>query len=591
MLGRVSRRSLNGKVRICDSLKNEKDELIVWWYGGITKNYRAGTVPKVVVFFRKLDKDNKLGIFVRKDIALTFLGLLRIGSIWQAGSCRSEAVFPFLHEKFDVDFSQESWKFVSPAQAVQSGESNPISQIDYQLPFSFDRNWLLDFPLKDGGNLLIPCLEFLVRCYGRSEEVPRVLATYPWQQVQSRFYLPFDQPAIPNTWSVKLTSRVYNGDIVCLAHMLYDQYAERAAKNIYSQIETSFGNGNPFAFIKVAPWFQGDAQVLVSGLRINNGRTFLALRILGCSDPLEDPIQRDRENSNKADEPAERADVEKAWNGTPRRVLKRPPEIVDLTDDKEPDQGAASVEIEEPEFVVLGEQRIVIDVKRDRATTKSGTPGSGKEPGSFASGEPHGTGRGVGHASIHARPVMESQGMLRDMWKAMGVLKKKHPDSISSVEWFTFEDKYSTEDKPKLVGLKPFEGEEVSTEIRNWLYHDTTKKIARGILVARIMVRGKSIYITEIQRRGYTREDEDGNSTDSEESFKGYIFILNDHAKFESWLRNLLSEIRYKKGVVQKLVGGCPGVAAAFKHSKAIRDVVSCESAVINALSKVGVKI
>lgn len=81
LLSPITRRTLVSKVRICDQLKHEKDELIVWWYGGIVKNYRAESVPKVVVFFRKLDKNGNLGTFEPRYIALTFIGLLRIGSI------------------------------------------------------------------------------------------------------------------------------------------------------------------------------------------------------------------------------------------------------------------------------------------------------------------------------------------------------------------------------------------------------------------------------------------------------------------------------------------------------------------------------
>lgn len=592
LLSPITRRVLVSKVRTCDQLKHEKGELIVWWYGGIVKNYRAESVPKVVVFFRKLDKNGNLGAFEPRYIALTFIGLLRIGSIWKEGECKSEAVMPAEMEKLDLDFTQKTWEFVSPMQAAKPGAENPINQNDYPLPFSHDKNWLIDFPLVNGKNLLIPCTEFFVRYYGRSEEVPRVLATYGWEEVNKRFYIPFDQPVMPNTWPVKLKSRLYNNDVVFLAHMKYDPYTALAAKNINSQIEIAFLNKEPFAFIQAGPWFEGNAQILVSGLWINKGKTFLALRILGGSDPQEAPIQRDRENSNKA-VGSEGADLENPTDGRPPRVLRKPPNIVDLTDDDEPDHGAPTVEVEEPDFVVLGEPRVVVDVKRDRAKTKTVmTLGEGEEPKSYSSGDPYGSGKGVGNASIHARTIMESHGTLRDMWNAMRLLKEKNPKLIKAVEWFTFESGFSSAAEPKMVGLKPFdEDHKVTTEIRNWLFYDVHNKDARGILVARLVVAGKSIYFIEIERRPLTKKNAEGELVESEQSFKGFVIVLNDQSQFESWLGNFLSDVRHVSGVVQKLVASSPGKAAAFVHSKSKDDGVPCESALLNALEKVGVEV
>lgn len=588
-LSPITRQTLKGKVRICGALSKENDELIVWWYGGIKKNYKAETVPLVVVFFRKLDKNGKLGDFERRNIALTFLGLLRIGTIWKNGECNSEAVMPLINEKKYVDFTQDAWKFVSPAQTALPANKNPIDQQDYPLPFAYDKNWLLDFPLENGKNLLIPCLEFLVRCYGRSEEVPRVLTTYGWEEANKRFYAPFDQPVEANTWPVKLTSRMYNGDVVCLAHIKHDEYAERVAKNINSQIEVSFDKKEPFAFITVAPWFQGDAQVLICGLWVNKGKTLLALRIDGCSDPVDVPILRDRENTNKTTVPVDTEPGQSESGWTPR-LLKKQPKIIDLTDEDEPDQGAPTVDVEEPDFVILGESRVVIDVVRERAKkTTVHTIGEGHEPKSFSSGEPHGSEKGVGNASIHARPVMESHGTLRDMWNAMRLLKRSHSNLIKSVEWFTFEDGFNSTDEPKMIGLQPFDKKEkVLTIIRNWLFYDVNNKDPRGILVARMVVADKSIYIIEIERRPRSKKNSEGNLVDAEESFMGFILVLDDQKEFESWLSNFLSDVRHAKGIMQKLVARCPGKAAAFKHSTSKDDGVPCEAAVLNALDKVG---
>lgn len=585
-----------GKIRICEPLQKKSGRLMVWSYGGLKKNQREKTVPIAAVFFRRIDENNQpTGPSFWGDIGLPHLGLLRIGSVWEKGICKADAIMET--HKFDIDFTKGRWNHVSPYSCIQDGQPSPISADDYPLHFPKDRNWLLDFPLDNGRNLLIPCLEFLVRNYGRSVEVPRILTTHHWEEAERHFYDEFDQPVRSGAWPVKLKRRMRNGDVVFLAHAKYDEYAKRAAKEIYSQIEASYDerDDTKYSFIKVAPWFQGAAQIKVSGLWINGGRTFLGLRIMGGSNPQGAIIQRDRENPSKLEDPAEGEGDGEVREGASERVLKKLPDIIDLTDAEAPDQGSSTVDVEEDEYEELGESRVVIDVRRERATASQGKSRKTDEPGKFSSGEAHGGGKGVGKASIHARPVFESHGILHDMWNAMQYLKKARPGRITSVEWFTFEQGFQTSDVPQLIGLKPFDDKEIkdiSAEVRRWpiLSGTQTKNPEpRGLLVTRLQVDGKRIYIVEIQRKPLKKKQEDGSTKDVEESFKGMVFTLDDTGNFGEWLNRLASRIRYVKGVVDRLVRECPGHADTFKHSTASEEKVLCEATVLKALSKIEV--
>lgn len=582
-----------GKIRICEPLQKKSGRLMVWFYGGIKKNQRDNTVPLAAVFFRRLDENNQpTGPSFWEDIGLTHLGLLRIGSVWEKGICKADAIMET--KKLDVDFTEGRWRYTSPYSCIQDGQPSPIIADDYPLRFTQDRNWLLNFPLGNGRNLLIPCLEFLIRFYGRSEEVPRILTTYSWPEAERHFYAEFDQPVRSGAWPVKLKRRMRNGDVVFLAHAKYDEYAKRAAKEIYGQIEASYKERDDtrYSFIKVAPWFQGAAKIKVSGFWINGGRTFLGLRIMGGSDPQGAIIQRDRENPSKVEGPAEGEGDGEIREGNSERVLKKLPDIIDLTDAEAPDQGSPTVDVEENDFEELGEKRVVIDVRRERATVSTGNSRKPDEPGKFSSGEAHGGGKGVGKASIHARPVLESHGVLHDMWDAMQYLKKAHPDRISSVEWFTFDHGFQASGVPQLIGLKPFnddEAERISAEVRRWpILNGTRTKNPepRGLLVTRLVVDGKRIYIVEIQRKPLKKKQEDGSTKDAEESFKGMVFAMDSNSRFNEWLNRLASRIRYVKGVVDRLVRECPGYADTFKHSTTSEERVPCEAAVLNALSK-----
>lgn len=576
------------EVRLKNNLFGNDTEWMAWWYCGIYKNRSAESQPNVLVAFRELSAGGLSDEVIPRRVPLTSLGQVRIGTVWKDGVCRSEAVFDIA--KFLVDFTKGAWKFTSFLEAAKEGTPPPFRQSIYQLQYGADKNWLIEFPFSEGGKLVIPCLEFFSRCYGRSEELKRVLATYPWhggnESHKGRLYSPLDEPEEPGKWKVKLRRRLVNGDAVFLAHAKYDPYTEYMAKSIYAQIESKHDpkNKNP-AFIKVGPWFQGLAQIKAKGIWFDNGKSFLALQVVGCSEPDGVPIIRDRENTNKTGPIGEDADIGSAWAGAPERVLVQSPEIVDLTGDDEPDHGAPTVEIQDLDFEVLGQLRVIIDVRRDHAKSTAGAKSKGADASEFSSGEPHGGGKGVGHASIHARPVMESKGALRDMWDAMLFLQKKKPELIKSVEWFTFEDGFNKDAEMKLIGLLPFdENDEVGVETRNWLYFDTTNKIPRGVLIARMMVGGKMVHIIEIQRRPRKKKGKD-----AEEQFKGLAFVLNDKSSFDEWMRQLRSDIRYVKGIVRRLVGTCPGNAVAFNHAPASDEQVPYEAAVMNALGKIGV--
>ena len=176
---------------------------------------------------------------MRRETVLTHLGLLRIGSVWEKGVSSSRIAYE--ERKFSVSFSPGGWRIVTLDDLRQSGRSlyTAFHDSNYLPQKNQHKTYLIEFDLPDGKHLLIPCTEFFIRVYGRSSEIKRVLATYPWEEVKKRLYRPLDAPASPGTWPVKFTYHVHKHDAILLAHMLYDPYAKRAAKYIYSQFETS----------------------------------------------------------------------------------------------------------------------------------------------------------------------------------------------------------------------------------------------------------------------------------------------------------------------------------------------------------------
>jgi hypothetical protein len=577
-----------------DGLERSSRRRVVWWYGPLRKNFRASSVPNAIVFFRDLNENNELGEIKSAAIALTHLGILRLGSIWKNGtSCTS---LDLKEETFKVSFDPSDYSITSPYEAMEVRRmTNPISPQDYTLLYHADKNQLLDFPLTRGRNLLIPCIEYFVRCYGRSTEVKRVLATYSWENACPRLFGKVDKPQREGVWSIKLAQRLRPSDAVFLAHVWHDKFAQRQARKVYAQLNAQNSPNRRLTFLKIAPWFRGPAEIRVAGLIINDGKTFLGLRITGASNPIGPTIYCESENEpSTMNSGANDAIAGPSWRGWTQK-----PDNLDLTDDDEPDNASGMAEIEEEKFMILGEKRPVYFGSSPNNNHGGTVPVVGTaQVTSYSTGERFGADRGVGYASIHARPVMESQGILREMWNAALALNKFYPELILEVSWFTFEHGFSS-GEPQLIALEPFANEtssagaQIPLDVKNWVFFDVQNQIPRGVLVIKIKTPGTVIYIAEIQRRPYNRtllEEKIEDRAQSGETYKGMVFTLEKQEDFQIWLKIFLNHVRHRKGIVGKLVHACLGQASTFKHVPSSRQSLPLLPAILNALRKMGLK-
>jgi hypothetical protein len=163
---------------------------------------------------------------------------------------------------------------------------------------------------------------------------------------------------------------------------------------------------------------------------------------------------------------------------------------------------------------------------------------------------------------------------------------------IKTVEWYISGSQFCSDLDPKLVTLTPFgKDETVDNKTRNWLYYDTANKKPRGVLIAKMQIENKTIFIVEIQRRKYPKVDNDGSQKIQEESLRVFVFVLDNQESFESWITDLLSKIKYEMGAVRKIIDDCPGNADVFKHPSSESDEISCHRAIVNALRKMGISL
>ena len=554
---------------------------VVCWYNELKKNDRANSQPSVVVSFREYDSQGLFGRIRSAPVSITNLGQLRLGSVVTDGRCRSRLKLP--SEIFSVDFSSTGWTF---GRARAHLGSFPMPR-DNLLRDFVPTGWMLSFPVSRSRSLWIPCVEFFSRCYGRSQELKRVLATYPWELAKRRLFPPLGEPCSADRWLIRLPPQLAAADASFLASARYDRYAQASAMRIYSQIESDYSPERPRVYLRARPWFKGAAELLVRGLWLDEHR-FLALRVDGCSDPAGPSIHLLHDVSETAPDGAD--SVEDNEDGVRLVRRRHEPDVPVLTSDAEPDRGAGYIELQDPDFVVLGTPREVVKVPRPRRSSTSGSLVSDEDPVAFSGGEEYSSGKRVGSARIHAPAVEErtSEGILLGMWNALDSLGDQFPHEITSLSWYTFKRGFRNGGPPRLISLPPFATEEldgIEPDVRGWIWIDPTARAARhtrGVLVMRCVVRKTPIYFVEVQPRP---------SRTTRERFAGLVFQLNSPDLLDNWLTELLPELRNQKGVFREVTVPCPGKAEPFNHSPAQREGVPCEAAVRNALSKMGLKL
>ena len=165
--------------------------------------------------------------------------------------------------------------------------------------------------------------------------------------------------------------------------------------------------------------------------------------------------------------------------------------------------------------------------------------------------------------------VLESEGVLLDMWNALQFLQERHPDEIESVEWFTFAEGFRSDHPPHLIVFPTprtgrDEGLVLSTQDR-WCLMDPDVPVqdtrARGVLVMRSRVKDAVLCFVEIERRKVGDEDK--------ERFSGLVFPLVQSDQLDRLLPPFLGQLPAVRGVFANVRTSRPEGATSFQHSPA----------------------
>ena len=570
---------------------NAEKFLMVWWYGALAKAERRNTQPKVHVAFRELLEDyTATDNFIFIDANITDLVSWPIGTVWHHE--RLVDYLPLEIREFDIDHTDFKHTYV---QTYKRDEKT--GKIDH---FFSDRNKFyinpgqrencISFSLKDQEykELLVPCFEFLVRGYGLSTELPRILTTYDEAERHERLYTP--HPEEENTWTILIGDSLTSDDHVFIAYYKYSEYTQNAVRILFSSIakHDDFTQRNHI-YPKVMPWHEETRKIRVSGFCLPNTNAFLALTILGIELPDQTLIRRVTKVIHRIKKPV---DV----NSPNPPQLQLGPGQINVSEDQGGRKPLSQSVILGHEFTWLGTGPVgdKSKTKHEKTITQPQRKKNTKETNTIGTGQPDSS-KDVLNSQI--KPTTDEDkatefeapdhGRIMGLWNACLKSRRLNPSIVNAVHYYTFEEEFDYDDRPTLMAFITSSEEQAHI---NWCYADSSKTALRGALVIRLsLVNSPPVYIFDIQPATYV-STVDGESVLKERGHAGVIFRSRTLEKFEQYISDLMESLPLSEGSYTTTILGSNMVTQlfVFRHSKSA-GLSEGESTLLNALRKIGI--
>lgn len=518
------------------------------WYGANARARTQGDVPTIYVWFRPLYRDGQFGRFVYQRMAATFLGQLRIGSIWRNGFSTHELeLAEFI---YTGSYMRSQWEDIVWAQK----QRGLIPADRYPLPYAHnDQSRLLRLH-ANGKSLLVPCMEFFTRCYARSGEVNRILLTYETEEQDERLMLREPIDSVPGARLIWIPPYTTDADAHFLARLRYDAEISKKLKAFPAQLDQALlASKREVAFLAFGPWYYGPAKLKVQGVPLGNG-DFLALRIVGHTLPEDYPVHALRVHketdagSELARFPKPRRQVHEIFEG----------QTIGVTQELGADQDTDIHVINDPNIEILNTPAPVTTetVRRDRNGRTIRTPSA---PSSCsAPGEVGGKGKGVASLQVQSKATTPSEGSVLELWAGLVYLQEANPELIRSVSWcmpdYTFQSPPITPETGfRLPNLTPPRGVQEIRKTRAWLYRSGLSS-TRAVFVFRIQTARFTGYLFEVQRAVREVKKESGETGGVEDSYCGLVAIPKNGCDLQSWFNFIFEAISWQCGVMKNVL-------------------------------------
>ena len=292
-----------------EGLPNDDREWLVKEYGALTWNESASDEPLVDVLLEGTES----GEFALVQVAKSYTRILEKGSIWKNGEYHSEradlieTIFEFSIDPKDDGNFVSAWERVDENDNSEEGQNKRyiLPPGKYQIPSSFKNTKFFTVRTECGVELLANSLTIFDNTYGASQFLQQtVLNNYANAALEKLEFKKFDTADFSNTpqndeYRLGLSKEVYDDDRYFIWALKSQRYTQRTVNYISAQLDS---NRDRATYLSVRPWFSGSHKWLVSGIWLEKGKRFLALKIHRYKLPQCPDFFIIRENSNIADE-------------------------------------------------------------------------------------------------------------------------------------------------------------------------------------------------------------------------------------------------------------------------------------------------
>lgn len=527
-----------------EGLPNDDREWLVKEYGALTWNESASDEPLVDVLLEDIES----GEFAFVQVAKSYTRVLEKGSIWKNGEYHSERtdLIETIFE-FSID-PEDNGNFVSAWEQENESANTDAVQYKryilppgkYQIPSSFKETKFFTVTTECGVELLANSLTIFDNTYGASQFLQQtVLNNYANAALEKLEFKKFDTADFSNTpqnheYRLGLSKEVYDDDRYFVWALKSQRYTQRTVNYISSQLNR---NRDKATYLSVRPWFAGSNKWLVSGIWLEKGKRFLALKINRYKLPQCPDFFIIRENSNIADENGNSSENERK-----KRAKTASKKLIGISKSR-PSSSSMGEELRLGDIEHWGETGLQKAVPKENKTKNTQVKIVQIPQGKVSPSNQGGNASHVGKLNIinqDDEPKKESPNTLNLLWSALNKLATEkasqvsRPASLSRVnnDIFTFE---------KLALVEP----ELDDD---WLFRKEHRRLNRKVYkdlpkrrfgVFLIRFEGISFFFVCIERF-------------NKDKFRTAVFRFSSKEKFLDSLPEILSSIVDAKGIWRK---------------------------------------
>ena len=527
-----------------EGLPGDDREWLVKEYGALTWNESASDEPLVDVLL----EDTESGEFALVQVAKSYTRILEKGSIWKNGEYHSEradlieTIFEFSIDPKDDGNFVGAWERVDESDNSEADKNKRyiLPPGKYQIPSSFKNTKFFTVRTECGVELLANSLTILDNTYGASQFLQQtVLNNYANAALEKLEFKKFDTADFSNTpqhdeYRLGLSKEVYDDDRYFVWALKSQRYTQRTVNYISAQLDS---NRDRATYLSVRPWFSGSHKWLVSGIWLEKGKRFLALKINKYKLPQCPDFFVIRENSNIADENGNSSENER------KKPAKTASKKLIGTSKSRPSSSSMGEELRLGDIEHWGETGLQKAVPKENKTKNTQVKIVPTSQGKVSPSNQGGSDPSIGKLNLvneDDEPKKESPNVLNLLWLALNKLAIENSQQVSKPASLN-EIHSDVFISGQLALIEP--------ELDNdWLLRKEHRRLNRQTYkglpkrrfgVFHITFKGMSFFFVCIERF-------------NSEKFRTCIFSFDSQSAFLDVLPTVLSDIVVAKGVWKK---------------------------------------